>query len=50
MYVECTPIYIVEQKHITIREDQVEWLEEHHLNLSSFVQQQLDDHIAKRND
>jgi hypothetical protein len=52
IYVEYISIYTVKQKHITIREDQAEWLnlKQHHPNLSSFAQQQLDDHIAKRSD
>ncbi|QSG06745.1 Uncharacterized protein HSR121_2424 [Halapricum desulfuricans] len=30
-------VHTVERKNITIREDQAEWIEENHLNLSSFV-------------
>jgi hypothetical protein len=36
------------QKSITIREDQEEWIQENHLNLSSFVQEQLDVFIEER--
>jgi len=35
-------------KNITIREDQAEWVEESHLNLSSFVRGQLDQLIEER--
>jgi hypothetical protein len=38
----------VRRKNITIREDQAEWVEENHLNLSSFVRSQLDDLIEER--
>jgi ABC-type transporter Mla maintaining outer membrane lipid asymmetry ATPase subunit MlaF len=40
--------YIVRRKNITIREDQAEWIEENHLNLSSFVRGQLDELIEER--
>ncbi|WP_459825808.1 hypothetical protein [Halorubrum luteum] len=36
------------RKTITIREDQEEWIQENHLNLSSFVQEQLDELIEER--
>jgi hypothetical protein len=36
------------QKSITIREDQEEWIQDNHLNLSSFVQEQLDVFIEER--
>jgi len=38
----------VRRKNITIREDQAEWVEENHLNLSSFVRDQLDELIEER--
>jgi len=38
----------VKRKTITIREDQEEWIQENHLNLSSFVQEQLDELIEER--
>jgi hypothetical protein len=41
-------VHIVERKNITIREDQAEWVEENHLNLSSFVQEKLDALIEQR--
>ncbi|ADD05878.1 uncharacterized protein Nmag_2315 [Natrialba magadii ATCC 43099] len=41
-------IHTVERKNITIREDQAEWVEENHLNLSSFVQEKLDELIEQR--
>ncbi len=40
--------YVVRRKNITIREDQAEWVEENHLNLSSFVRGKLDDLIEER--
>ena len=40
--------YVVRRKNITIREDQAEWVEENHLNLSSFVRGQLDELIEER--
>ena len=40
--------YVVRRKNITIREDQAEWIEENHLNLSSFVRGQLDELIEER--
>ncbi len=40
--------YVVRRKNITIREDQAEWVEENHLNLSSFVRSQLDELIEER--
>ncbi len=38
----------VKRKTITIREDQHEWIEDQHLNLSSFVQSKLDELIEER--
>jgi len=35
----------VKRKTITIREDQHEWIEDHYLNLSSFIREQLDELI-----
>jgi len=40
--------HTVRRKNITIREDQAEWIEENHLNLSSFVRGQLDELIEER--
>ncbi len=40
--------HVVRRKNITIREDQAEWVEENHLNLSSFVRSQLDQLIEER--
>jgi len=42
--------YVVERKDITIREDQAEWLEDSHLNLSSFVREKLDELIEERSE
>ena len=38
----------VRRKNITIREDQAVWVEENHLNLSSFVRGKLDELIEER--
>ncbi|WP_256566823.1 hypothetical protein [Natrinema gelatinilyticum] len=38
----------MKRKTITIREDQDGWIEEQHLNLSSFVQEKLDELIEER--
>jgi hypothetical protein len=38
----------VQRKTITIREDQEEWIQENHLNLSSFIQEHLDQLIEER--
>lgn len=40
--------HVVRRKNITIREDQAEWVEENHLNLSSFVRGKLDELIEER--
>ena len=42
--------YVVERKDITIREDQAEWLEDSHLNFSSFVREKLDELIEERSE
>ncbi len=36
------------RKNITIREDQAVWVEENHLNLSSFLREKLDELIEER--
>ena len=41
-------VHTVKRKTITIREDQDEWIEEQHLNLSSFIRDQLDQLIEER--
>lgn len=33
------------QKSISLRDDQVEWIDENHLNLSRFVQDKLDEQM-----
>ena len=48
MRIGVDSVYVVRRKNITIREDQAEWVEENHLNLSSFVRGQLDDLIEER--
>ncbi len=46
--VTCMMCITVKRKTITIREDQDEWIEDQHLNLSSFVREQLDELIEER--
>ena len=41
-------MHTVKRKTITIREDQEEWIQENHLNLSSFIREQLDELIEER--
>ena len=41
-------MHIVQRKTITIREDQEEWIQDNHLNLSSFVQEKQDKLIEQR--
>ncbi len=36
------------RKNLTIRDDQAKWVEENHLNLSSFLREKLDELIEKR--
>ena len=36
------------RKTISIRDDQEEWIQANHLNLSSFVQEKLDELIKER--
>ena len=48
MRVPCMVCITVKRKTITIREDQDEWIEDHHLNLSSFIREQLDELIEER--
>ena len=38
----------MKQKTVTIREDQQEWIERNHLNLSSFIRERLDELIEER--
>ena len=44
----CITCITVKRKTITIREDQNEWIEDHHLNLSSFIREKLDELIEAR--
>ena len=39
---------MAKRKTISIREDQEEWIKDNHLNLSSFVQEKLDELIEER--
>ncbi len=48
MRINTHSAYVVRRKNITIREDQAEWVEDNHLNLSSFVRGQLDELIEER--
>ena len=38
-------MHTVKRTTITLREDQHEWVQEHHLNLSSFIRERLDEYI-----
>jgi hypothetical protein len=38
----------VQRKNITIRDDHEEWIQDNHLTLSRFVQDQLDELIEER--
>ena len=40
----------VKRKSIKIRDDQQEWLEENHLNLSAFLRDRLDAKIEQRSE
>ena len=46
--VVCVLCGVATRKNISIRDDQAEWVEENHLNLSSFVQEKLDELIEER--
>ncbi len=46
--VVCVYCDVATRKNISIRDDQAEWVEENHLNLSSFVQEKLDELIEER--
>jgi len=39
---------VAKRKNITVRDDQEEWIQENHLNLSRFVQDKLDELIEER--
>ena len=39
---------VATRKNITVRDDQEEWIQNNHLNLSSFVQEKLDELIEER--
>jgi hypothetical protein len=40
--------HVATRKNITIRDDQEEWIQDNHLNLSSFIQEKLDELIEER--
>jgi len=44
----CVLYGVATRKNISIRDDQAEWVKENHLNLSSFVQEKLDELIEER--
>jgi hypothetical protein len=48
MRIETHSAHVVRRKNITIREDQAVWVEENHLNLSSFLREKLDELIEER--
>jgi len=39
---------VATRKTISIRDDQEEWIQDNHLNLSSFIQEKLDELIEER--
>jgi len=41
---------VATRKNITVRDDQEEWIQENHLNLSRFVQDKLDELIEERSE
>lgn len=41
-------MHTVKRKTINIREDQDEWIQKNHLNLSSFIREKLDELIEER--
>jgi hypothetical protein len=41
---------VMERKQITIREDQVEWIDENHINLSSLVRGCIDERMESDSD
>ena len=47
LYVNYVSYNVVTRKTISIRDDQEEWIQDNHLNLSSFVQEQLDELIEE---
>ncbi len=40
-------MHTVKRTTITLREDQHKWIQEHHLNLSSFIRERLDEYIEE---
>jgi hypothetical protein len=40
-------MHTVKRTTITLREDQHEWVQEHHLTLSSFIRERLDEYIEE---
>ena len=50
MRVTCMICITVKRKTITIREEQDEWIDDNHLNLSSFIREKLDEEMEQRTD
>ena len=48
MRIELYNTHTVRRKNLTIRDDQAEWVEKNHLNLSSFLREKLDELIEER--
>ena len=48
LYVNYVIYGVATRKTISIRDDQEEWIQDNHLNLSSFVQEKLDELIEER--
>jgi len=48
LYADYVTYDVATRKTISIRDDQEEWIQDNHLNLSSFVQEKLDELIEER--
>jgi len=48
LYANYISYDVATRKTISIRDDQEKWLQDNHLSLSSFVQEQLDELIEER--
>ena len=48
LYANYVSYDVATRKTISIRDDQEEWIQDNHLNLSSFVQEKLDELIRER--
>ena len=48
LYTNYVSYDVATRKTISIRDDQEEWIQDNHLNLSSFVQEKLDELVEER--